>query len=1299
MIAREMLARALYRAAPAARRLAWVGLLLAPCVAAGATEPVPAGAARQPGALVQNASDPAATAAQGTVDELVASARYWVHHRRDDLAIEQLKKALLVLPEDSDALSGLGQIEVRMGRMTDAARLLARLRAASPTASGTRELDYAYRMAGPDKQKFATVQRLAGGSDPADAIRQLKALFPLGPPTGALAGPYYDTLAQNPPDRPVAIAALQKLVAANPDNTDASLTLASLLNREASTRMQALRIVQRVSRDPYADRSATFNVWRRVLRAAGGDPAYIVPLKTYLAVVPDDTEFRDQLKAAEARLAAQEALAADPYWQARQKGLRLLDETGGVAAAPLLEEALRGRPDDPEVLGGVGVIRMRQGRHMEARALFLRAARLDEDGRGKWESLAQTALFWGTIKQARDAADQGRPAQAEHYARAALAQQPGNESASGLLVDALLAQKKWGQAEPLLRRELARADVTVGTVQQMAELLRNQGRSDEVGALMAALEKRFTGKRLEALERLRARQFADEAERLLAQGKTGPAIRALEASLRHDPGAAWTRYTLARAYSRMGLPQMGRSVMEEGFRRFDRADMSYATALYRDAQNDGAGAQAALDRVPAAQRTDAMRSLDRSLRARRLLADAEARYRRGDRADSEKNLENAAALVPDYPYILASIGNQWIVQGHADRGLALLEGWLRKNASPADPQVDVRLRQGDLLANAGREEALRVWLDDIARNPNLTREQTKRLNDESLRRVLRLTDAAMADDDYDLAERRLYRADPALRADPRWIMELVDLRRSQGRYAQARAALAPLLTRNPDDPDVQLTLARILEQDGDRREALTLVRRVVDQAPPEDVDVRLSAARRFVALRRPREAATVTDALQDRLGARSDIMVEQGKIREALGQYDLAKVDYRRALAQESSEGVTAGPAGTSAQRALDALELRRQPLVEAGVSPSYNSGTAGVSLYRAVEAPMQVRIPQGYLGHWLIHVDGVKLDAGTLDPSDSYARKSLGTFAAQPNGGVGAPLKESLHTKATGVALGAGFEADDWRVDLGTTPVGFPVTNIVGGIRVVFPNDYVGLRLNLSRRAVTGSVLSYAGVRDPVSGEAYGGVVQTGADVRVSRDVGTATAFAQLGGYVYTGRNVQTNQSFKLRTGVIVPVAQARNWRLESGLIGNYWHYSRNLDFYTFGQGGYYSPQRYLSVGVPLRWSGRAGKASWELRGSAGYSNTYESDSPFYPTSPQLQRASGNLVHSGGPGGGFSYSLGGVLQYNLTSRLAVGVSFSIDRSHDNAPSTAMLYFRYLFNPDKGPVKYPPSAVDPYSDF
>jgi tetratricopeptide (TPR) repeat protein len=1249
-------------------------------------------------AAPNDARAPSARAAtDGTVAQLIASAHFWVDKQRDDLAIQQIRKALLIVPDNAEALGALGLIEVRQNRLVEASRILARLDTLSPNSDATRELGYAYMLAGPSKQEFATIRRLASTGQTQEAVRRLKILFSKGPPEGDLAGDYFDVLAQNPPDRAGAIAALRRVVARHPDNLNASLTLAGLLNRESDTRMEAATIVSRVFKDPGANRPAVLNVWRRILRAAGSDPAYLESLQAYVAAVPSDTEFKDLLTTTQAAQQAQRTLAADPYWRAEQEGLRLLSQGNVAAAAPLLEKAMIRRSDDPELLGGLGLLRMRQSRQIEALPLFERAARLDAAGRDKWKGLADTARFWGTLQQSSAAARRREMARAEQYARAAVAMQPSNAYAREVLIDSLLAQKKWHEAEPMLRKLLAQRTVDIGVLRDMDTLLRGSGRADQIEPLMRGLQNRFTGADKKAFRKLNADQLSTDADNLLAQGKTGQALEKLEQSLRNDPESAWTRYTLARTYLRLGLPKLGQSVMDEGFALSKASDMSYATALYRNAQDDLSGATAAMARIPQAQQTEGMRALVRNLQAQRLLQQARALYANGDRAGSEKDLNSAAALAVDDPNMLASVGSEWIDQGHSSRGLGLLDKWIRSHS--AKPDVDVLLRYGDLLGSAGREDELKKWLDPIGRNYVLTAEQRQRLEDQGLRRVLRLTDQALTDEDYPRAQALLNSVGAAGRADQRWSLELVDLRRAQGRYADARSILASLLAKAPTDFDARLALARVLEQSGERRDALTLVREVAQDVPPDDVDTRLSVARRLVALRRPREAEVLTDDLHRRFAELPQVTVQQGRILESLGKYDLAKVTYQSALKQETKAGVRPGPDGTAAQVALDDLELRRQPLVETAFIPAYNVGTPGVSLYHAIQVPLHVQIPQGYDGHWFLHADTVRLDAGILDDtSDSYSWRSLGQFAASPQSAHG-----SYHTRASGVALGAGFEADNWRVDVGTTPVGFPARNLVGGVRVDLPNDYVNVTASVSRRPLTSSVLSYAGVRDPVSGDVYGGVVRTGVDVRVSRDIGNTSVFAQLGAGVFTGHNVASNEAYTLRTGFTVPILSGRGWTVSSGLVGNYWHYARNLDFYTFGQGGYYSPQRYLSAGVPLRWEGRSGKASWGLQATVGVSRTYEADSDFYPGRPDLQalalQAGNSNVHAGGPGGGISYSAQGIFQYNFTPHFVSGISFSLDRSTDHAPSSVMVYFRYLFNPDKGPVRYPPSGVKQYSDF
>jgi hypothetical protein len=207
---------------------------------------------------------------------------------------------------------------------------------------------------------------------------------------------------------------------------------------------------------------------------------------------------------------------------------------------------------------------------------------------------------------------------------------------------------------------------------------------------------------------------------------------------------------------------------------------------------------------------------------------------------------------------------------------------------------------------------------------------------------------------------------------------------------------------------------------------------------------------------------------------------------------------------------------------------------------------------------------------------------------------------------------------------------------------------------------------------------------------------------------VGRGSLFASLAYGVLTGRDVPSNRELRLRGGLDWPLFQRPDQRLTSGLVGNYWRYQRNEHFYTFGNGGYYSPQRYLSLAVPLDWSGRRGRWSWELQGSVGSSRTDEDVAPYYPTRPDLQRLAaarmaaadlGSPYFGGGSGGGFSYTLAGALEYRATPFWVLGARFQIDRSHDYAPNVGMLYLRRYFEPREGPVPFPPNPVKPYSAY
>ena len=1294
---------------------------------------MPAHAMQPPATTPAPAPAPTLAPMPAMAARLYATARVWGNKHRDDLALQAIDKALLIAPDDPRLLAERVRAQLRLGKTQAAQTALARMQAIAPDAAITHQAADEYRVAVNGRQEMATIRLLSRSGQTEEAARRLGLLFPHGAPSGALGAEYWQIIAATPAHRREALDALHRRVAADPADTDAAQTLARLLGTDEATRAEANRIAWNLATRTDSDRNAALDVWRHVLEKAGADPAYLPALRAYLVLVPDDAEFRDRADQLDARIEAQRRLERDPDYIARERGLAALSRGDLAAAAPLLARAAAARPADADAIGGLGLVRMREGNRDEARALFERAAALAPDNRAKWQNLARTAQFWGTLAKGREAAGAGRPQDAERFAREALSVEPASADAKLLLADALLAQGDWRAAEPILRAQLADREPSLSALRSTRTLLERTGRGDQVEALIDALQSRFTaaGDR-DSLAQMRAELAASDAQQLAAQGQNGPAAQKYEASLSADPDQPWTRFALARLYQNLGLPQLGRAVMDDGLARAPGAQMRYASALYRNSLDDLAGAQAALAAVPESERSDAMRAFARNLDAQQALADARAALARGDAQAARVSLGRAQGFAQDDPNMLASIGSLYIDQGETQRGLALLADWMA--AHPEDTDADVRLRYGDLLGSTREDDALAALHATLRRDGGLTPRQSERLEDQALRLALRQTDDAIATADYGRARSVLETVSDAGRRDKRYAFEVADLARAQGRNREARAALEPLLARMPDDPETQLAYARVLGDDGAHDEALAIVRRVVDAAPPDDIDTRLSAARRLSALRRPREASGITEALRVAYPARPDVTVQAGRVAEDLGEYDSAASLYRLSLAQERAAGIGSGagfstPAGsirpTPGQAALDDLDQRRNPEVETAWIPAYKSGDAGVSAYHAQQVPVYVQIPYRYDGHFFAHVDAVHLDAGTLEADAllhpeqltttglSYTAQTFGTTAAYYGNPQAlqtflnaSPVTEGdLHQHANGLGGGVGYTSDAWRIDAGSTPIGFPVHYLVGGVRYKFDAGPASLSFSASRRPVTSSELSYAGLTDPITHTTWGGVRRDGIDMHAGADIGAVSTFADIGVGELTGRNVASNQEFILRTGFNVPIFRQATMRVLTGLVGNVWHYTDNLRYYTYGQGGYYSPQRYLSLGVPVEWIGRRNDFTWDVTATVGISNAYEKDSPYFPIGlpsvAGLAASQSNNVFGGSSTNGvsFSYGFAAVVQYRVNPYFVVGARLNIDHSHDYAPSSGMIYARIAFSARKDDFRISPTPVRLYSSY
>ncbi len=441
----------------------------------------------------------------------------------------------------------------------------------------------------------------------------------------------------------------------------------------------------------------------------------------------------------------------------------------------------------------------------------------------------------------------------------------------------------------------------------------------------------------------------------------------------------------------------------------------------------------------------------------------------------------------------------------------------------------------------------------------------------------------------------------------------------------------------------------------------------------------------------------------------ADMLMAMARVHEAAGEREQARGIYRGILQRE--------PGYASAQRALDRLaqeDVRREsPAAAAGESHraqgyasagvdylSKLNGVAGISNLTVMELPVEVRLPVDDAGgRMFAQVAPVYADAGILQPGDLYDLRQYGkVLALSPNGIANAPGQS-----ASGDSIALGYERDGLRLDIGSTPIGFPVSNVVGGVKWSHYTAVSGFSLDVSRRPVTSSLLSYAGARDPVTGEVWGGVVSTGVGMHVGHDFGRLSGFFDPGYYRLTGTNVLANTEIALRTGFNWYFIDRDDMRLTAGMAVTYWNYREDLRYYTFGHGGYYSPQKYYSLAIPARWTGRRENWSYMLQGSVSVAVSQEKNMLFYPTSPTLQAMVNPVtmtpIYTGGPSRGTGHSFGGSVEYRFTPRLFGGALGQIDRSAYYTPNYAILYLRYMFDAQTGAVPFPPEPIKTYSRF
>jgi hypothetical protein len=372
-------------------------------------------------------------------------------------------------------------------------------------------------------------------------------------------------------------------------------------------------------------------------------------------------------------------------------------------------------------------------------------------------------------------------------------------------------------------------------------------------------------------------------------------------------------------------------------------------------------------------------------------------------------------------------------------------------------------------------------------------------------------------------------------------------------------------------------------------------------------------------------------------------------------------------------------------QQQLEAIEFASSNWMGGTSTLDYRSGQPGYDRLAIYSGQVEGSSMLGPGIRTTFIVKPVLLDAGQPTGTETIQQGTL-------------PLTSTPYVQsAAGTAGEFQLQTANFGARIGTTPRGFLVQNYTGGVSIHPASAH--FTIDFSRDPIVDTQLSFAGLRDEGSvtptyvGNTWGGVIANSGEAQLHSGDAHSGWYLQGGGQYLTGVHVANNQRIDGDGGTYWTVWQSPEYgSLVAGMNFFGMHYERNLRYFTYGQGGYFSPGAYMLAAVPLTFNGHYGpKFHYRVVGSLGMQAFQEDSAPYFPLDPAYQAAHGNPMYPGRTSVGGNYNLETEGSYTIADHWYVGVYTDFNNSRDYASDKVGFFVRFLSrsqpsNPEIGPT-------------
>lgn len=1016
--------------------------------------------------------------------------------------------------------------------------------------------------------------------------------------------------------------------------------------------------------------------------------------------------------------------AATRAGQARVAGFDALNDGKLASAGTQFRKALDVNGRDADALGGLGLVRLREGRFAEAADLLERASRLGKAS--QWAEGLASARYFAGLDAARDALAQGRLAEAQSQAEQ-------------------LVRSGYAQPAPALEL-LAQVYEKQGRYADAADLYRqaaNGGGADE--------------------KRLQMRAARGRALAAAANGDDIGATREFQQGLLLGPDDPWIRYEFAQFMIKRGRVPEAESLLRS-LSTMGGADALYAAAMLNSDLGRPDEAARLIGQIPEGQRTAPMRAFAIGVKTDSAIARARAMARSGQQVQAIASLRQLGAMASVPTGKLAAVANALYELGDTAGAGEIAQNALDGQVASIDDYEGLI----GVLARIGRDDLAQVALQRAGAMAGSSAEGQQAYARMSASLMVNQADRARLEGRFAESFDILQSAYGAAPDNAEILAGLARLYQTGGMSARAAQTWQLVLSRRPGDRDALLGLADSAQAAGDSDLSQQAQRQAL-AAFPQDYQVRLSLAQverargddraalrllkdaREIYARQNGGAALATlggnpFASGGMAGSGNPFRTQPASAPAPVnpfalgggtrlptaapaGSYAPAATGYGYAppVAQAPAASFAApdryapagygagsggfAPAAASAPAAgyassgygapapvpaaaraqayggdpvmaqiqSEIAQLAQDSAPRADVETGYRARSGETGLSKLDEIKGSARLSTGALGGRVYgKVEAVVIDAGRPTGSglarfgSNATAEAQGIVAEQPS-----QLAQADSQHDSGIAFSAGYESDMVQLEAGTTPVGMGKTKFSGRAAVTPRlSDTVRVSAFAEYRPVTDSVISYAGTRDPVTGQRWGQVMRTAGGLGLSYDENGSGVYAEGRYYRFRGTNVSRNDGFEANAGGYLRAYRDAQSSLTVGLNVNYQAYDKSQNYFTFGNGGYFSPQSFISVGFPVNYSMENERIEARASFTPGFQSYSQDESALYPTNLIAQAELDNLKalnddvrarYDSLSKTGFALSAQGALYYKLgpSTRIGGEASYNTFGSYD----------------------------------